>query len=201
MIAVVDSGVANVASVMAALYRLKVTAEVTADATKLRTASHVILPGVGAADAAMAQLKEKKLIDVLRDLTQPVLGICLGMQLMFTASEEGAKAGCMTPCLGLLAGTVQRLPASQDRPVPHMGWNQVVLSDRSHPLLRGVTNSDYVYFVHSFAVPVGTQTLASCDYGFPFTAVAGFRNFLGCQFHPERSGAVGARILKNFMDI
>jgi glutamine amidotransferase len=197
MIAVIDSGVANLASVMAALQRLGADAEITADAEKIRVAHHVILPGVGSAAPAMAQLKAKKLVDTLRVLTQPVLGICLGMQLLFARSEEnGGVEG-----LGILPGTVRLLPSSPALPVPHMGWNQIELRKHDHPLFRGVGDSSYGYFVHSYAAPVTDTTLAVSDYGGAFAAVVAQRNFVGCQFHPERSSAVGSLMLKNFLEM
>ena len=197
MIAVIDSGVANLASVMAALHRLNADAEVTADAAKIEKASHVILPGVGAAAPAMAQLQSKKLVDVIRRLTQPVLGICLGMQLLFTKSEEGQG----TECLGVLPGIVRAMKAKPDMPVPHMGWNAIKPAQSDHKLLRDIGNGSFVYFVHSFAVPVNEVTVASADYGDVFTAIAARDNFFGCQFHPERSGAIGSRILQNFLSL
>ena len=197
MLAVVDSGVANLASVMAALQRLGVAAEVTDKAERIQTASRVILPGVGSASAAMAQLEARRLIPVIRGLTQPVLGICLGMQLLFAHSEEGGGQDC----LGLIRGNVERLPPKFDMPVPHMGWNQIKLHHVDHPLLRSIENGSFVYYVHSYAASVGDYTLASCAYSETFTAVAGHKNFFGCQFHPERSGIVGQQILKNFLDM
>jgi glutamine amidotransferase len=196
-VAVIDSGVANLASVMAALSRLGVAAEVTADAQKIRSASRVILPGVGAASTAMAQLGNKGLVDVLRGLTQPVLGICLGMQMLFTRSQE--SGGC--DCLDIIHGHVKQLQPLPDKPIPHMGWNNITPRDAVHPLLRDLPSESFVYFVHSFAAPLGDYTLASCDYTERFTAIAGRKNFFGCQFHPERSGAIGAQILKNFMSM
>ena len=196
-LAIVDSGVANSASVVAALKRLNVEAEVTSDAQKIRSAAHVILPGVGAASAAMAQLEAKKLSDVIRGLTQPVLGICLGMQLLFAHSEE--SQGC--DCLNVIPGNIKKLHAKPDMPIPHMGWNQIIARKTDHPLLRGIADGSFVYFVHSFAAPVGNYTLASCDYSETFTAIAGHDNFFGCQFHPERSSLAGSQILKNFLDM
>ena len=196
-VVVVDSGVANLTSVMTALARLNVDAEVTDNAEKIKKAPRVILPGVGSAVAAMAQLEAKKLTDVLRRLTQPVLGICLGMQLLFARSDEGAGQDC----LGILPGNVKHLPITPDMPVPHMGWNQVKINKADHPLLRGIEDESFVYFVHSYAAPVGDYTLASCDYIEQFSAVVGCKNFLGCQFHPERSGVIGQKILKNFLEM
>jgi glutamine amidotransferase len=195
-LALVDSGVANLTSVVAALRRLGVTPDVTSDAAVLARADKVILPGVGSAQAAMTQLRAKGLIEPLRALTQPVLGICLGMQILFERSEESGGVDA----LGVLPGTVELLPGAEGMPIPHMGWNQI--SPRAaHPLLRGIADGAYVYFVHSYAVPVGDVTLAACVYSRAFTAVAGQGNFMGCQFHPERSGEVGAAILKNFVEL
>lgn len=201
MIAVIDSGVANLASVMAALQRSNADAVVTSNAAVIQKADRVVLPGVGAAGAAMAQLRSKNLVDVIRGLTQPVLGICLGMQLLFAGSEEGQSSGATLPCLDVIPGTVKQMVGTSDMPVPHMGWNQLKMSRRDHPLVRGVTDGAYVYFVHSFAVPVGDVTVASTDYGSAFTAIASHKNFYGCQFHPERSSNTGNQILKNFLEI
>jgi glutamine amidotransferase len=199
MIAVIDSGVANLASVMGALRRLGAEADVTSDSSKIRAADHVILPGVGAAGAAMDQLRAKGLIETIQNLTQPMLGICLGMQLLFAGSEEGQTGGALLPCLNVMPGAVRQMTASAETPVPHMGWNQIRFTQTDNPLLRGVSPESYVYFVHSFAAPVADYTLASCTYGNDFTAMAVSRNYFGCQFHPERSGQVGGDILKNFL--
>jgi imidazole glycerol-phosphate synthase subunit HisH len=199
VIAVVDSGVANLTSVMAALGRLGVEAAVTADAGCIGKADRVIVPGVGAAAAAMAQLKNKNLCDVLCALTKPVLGICLGMQILFARSFEGK--GEPIQCLGVFPDDVRVIKATPQTPVPHMGWNQITPLKADHPLLRGIEKNSYVYFVHSYAAPVSDTTLATTDYGGNFAAMAGARNFFGCQFHPERSGAVGSRILENFVRI
>ncbi|MER2520649.1 MAG: imidazole glycerol phosphate synthase subunit HisH [Bdellovibrionales bacterium] len=202
MIVIVDSGVANLASVMAALERLQAEAMISADPATIREAGHVILPGVGSAQAAMAKLRERKLVDTLRGLTQPVLGICLGMQMLFDQSEEGAEEGGYTPCLGLIKGTVKRMQAAKDSPIPHMGWNQLAPYGPASPLLEGIPKESYVYFVHSYAAPLGDATRATCEYAAnAFTAIASERNFHGCQFHPERSGAIGSRILQNFLKI
>lgn len=193
---IVDSGVANFTSVVAALNRLGVEPTVTADAPIIAAADKVLLPGVGSALAAMTQLRAKGLVEPLRALRQPVLGICLGMQILFDHSDESGGVDC----LGILPGRVGLLPARDGMPVPHMGWNQIT-PRAPHALLRGVEAGSYVYFVHSYAVAVGDACLASCDYSQPFTAVAGRGNVFGCQFHPERSGETGARILKNFVEM
>lgn len=196
-VAVVDSGVANLASVVAALRRLGVEPDVTADPAVLGRADRVILPGVGAAAAAMKRLRETGLLTTLSGLACPVLGICLGMQILFARSEESGG----TSCLGLLPGEVVALPASADHPVPHMGWNNLTIRRADHPLVRGVAPDAFVYFVHSYAAPVAALTVAETVYGMPFTAIAAKGNRMGCQFHPERSGAVGATILKNFLEM
>ncbi len=177
-----------------ALQRLGVDACLTDDADAIRNADRVILPGVGAADRGMARLRERGLVDTVRGLTQPVLGVCLGMQLLFEHSEEGD-----TPCLGILPGRLRRFDGAALR-VPHMGWNALRV-ERAVPLLCGIESGDFAYFVHSYAAPVGTETLASCDYGSAFSAVVRSGNFFGMQFHPERSGEVGARLLRNFLEL
>lgn len=194
-VAIIDSGGANIASLVYALERLGCTARLTADAAEIRAAERVILPGVGAAADAMARLAARGLVEVIPALTQPLLGICLGMQLLFESSEEGD-----TRCLGVLPGVVRRFAAAPGHPVPHMGWNSLQAVAAS-PLLRGTGDGDYAYFVHSYAAPVGAHTLARCSYGCEFSAVVARDNFYGTQFHPERSAAVGARILGSFLDL
>ncbi|SFK81759.1 imidazole glycerol phosphate synthase subunit HisH [Rhodanobacter glycinis] len=193
-VVLVDAGGTNIGSVRYALQRLGVDAALTSDAATIRTADKVILPGVGAAGPGMARLRELGLIELLRSLTQPVLGVCLGMQLLCAHSEEGD-----TECLGLIPAPVRRFVEAPGVRVPHMGWNRVV-ARREHPLLAGLGEDDQAYFVHSYAVPTGDWTLASSDYGQPFSAVIARDNFHGMQFHPERSAAVGAKLLKNFLD-
>jgi glutamine amidotransferase len=190
---IIDSGGANLASLQFALERLDAPATVTNSPTEVLNAQRVILPGVGSAADAMKRLHGTGLASVLPTLKQPVLGICLGMQLLFRHSEEGA-----VDCLGIIPDTVRRLKAEPGRPVPHMGWNTLVTL-REDPLLDDITNSDYVYFVHSYAAPVSDVTLARTDYGTQVSAVVRRGNFWGTQFHPERSAKIGARILANFL--
>ena len=196
-LAVVDSGVANLASVMAALHRLEVAAEITSNPEKISSAQRVIIPGVGAASAAMAQFEAKQLVKVIRNLTQPVLGICLGMQLMFEHSTEGQGV----KCLGVIPAKIKQLPTKPEMPIPHMGWNQIKACQSGHALLRGIADESFVYFVHSFAAELGAYTVARCTYSEDFSAIVAHKNFFGCQFHPERSGDVGRQILKNFLEI
>jgi len=191
-VAVVKLGVGNTASVLFALERLGVRAELTDDPARVADAARVILPGVGAAAYAARVLRDRGLDEVLRRFQRPLLGICLGQQLLFERSEEGDARG-----LGLLSGDVAALPNSRAWPSPHMGWSR--LSEcQPHPLLEGVAGA-YMYFVHSFACPVDEHTIASAEYGRPFAAAVARGNVFGCQFHPERSGAAGARVLANFM--
>ena len=195
MIAIIESGGANIASVRFALERLGVDSVLTADPAVISAAERVILPGVGAAPVAMAQLARAGLVECIRGLTQPVLGICLGMQLLFERSEEGD-----TPLLGLVGGTCGAFDPGMGLTVPHMGWNRLLpRGEGRHPLLSGVEDGAHVYFVHSYAAPVSADTVASCSYGVDFTALVARGNFMGAQFHPERSGPVGARILGNFL--
>jgi glutamine amidotransferase len=192
---IIDSGGANLASLQFAFERLGESAQVTDEPERIRAADRVILPGVGSAANAMTRLRATGLAEMLPTLTQPVLGICLGMQLLFARSEEGD-----VECLGVVPDTVRRLQPSGGQPVPHMGWNQLSAL-RPDPLLEGISAEDYVYFVHSFAAPVSAATLASTEYGGSVSAVVRRENFWGTQFHPERSAAVGARLLANFLKL
>lgn len=192
-VVLIDSGGANIGSVRYALERLGVDAPLTADADVIRGADRVILPGVGAAGTAMALLRQRGLVEVIRGLEQPLLGICLGMQLLFDASEEGD-----VPCLGLLPGTVTRIRGGEGLRVPHMGWNALTPL-REHPLLDGIPEGEQAYFVHGYCAPVTADTLATCTHGQTFAAVVGRGNRFGAQFHPERSAEVGARLLQNFL--
>ncbi|HVH34728.1 MAG TPA: imidazole glycerol phosphate synthase subunit HisH [Tahibacter sp.] len=194
-VVLVDGGGTNIGSVRYALQRLGVDAPLTTDAARIRAASHVILPGVGAAGPAMQRLAEFDLIDTLRSLRQPVLGVCLGMQLLFARSAEAD-----TPCLGLIPADVHKLPAAPGLRVPHMGWNRL-LPQRTHPLLADLPDDAYAYFVHGYAAPPGPWALAGCRHGSEFSAIVQNANFFGMQFHPERSAAVGSLLLKNFLTL
>jgi len=197
-VAVIDSGGANLASLRYALQRLGASAQVTTDFARIERASHVLLPGVGAAFDAMSRLKAAGLADRIGTLRQPVLGICLGMQLLFESSAEAESGQSATPCLGVLPGHVARLTADADHPVPHMGWNSLEIL-QPDPLLAGFGSQDYMYFVHSYVAPQSAVTLAVADYGRKVPAVVRRDNFRGVQFHPERSARAGARLLANFL--
>jgi imidazole glycerol-phosphate synthase subunit HisH len=191
---IIASGGANIASLQFALQRLGVQARLSADPADIRAATHVLLPGVGAAGDAMQRLRSAALDELIPRLTQPVLGICLGMQLLFERSEENGAE-----CLGIIAGSAARLPGTPGLPVPHMGWNTVAAPVAS-PLLTGIeTLGGYAYFVHSYAVGITRATIGVSHYGIDFSAAVQRDNFYGTQFHPERSAKVGARVLENFL--
>jgi glutamine amidotransferase len=192
---IIPSCGSNLASLQFALERLGADVPLTEDPARIRAASHVILPGVGAAAPGMERLAAAGLVELIPTLKQPVLGICLGMQLLFASSEEE-----QTRCLGVIDAEVRRFPASAALPVPQMGWNDLEAVGES-PLLAEVPNGTYAYFVHSYAAPPGPYTRAVTTYGVPFSAVIEQRNFFGTQFHPERSSRAGSQILDNFLKI
>lgn len=194
-VVLIDSGGANIGSVRYALERIGAQAQLSADPARISAATHVILPGVGAAAPAMQRLRELDLVKTIRGLRQPLLGICLGMQLLYESSDEGD-----VECLGLLPGRVRKLAASPGLRVPHMGWNMLQIECGS-ALLKGIDNDAYAYFVHGYAAPVDAATLASCTHGHAFSAVVQRDHIHGAQFHPERSATVGQRLLANFLEI
>jgi imidazole glycerol-phosphate synthase subunit HisH len=192
-VAIINSGGANIASLKYALRRLNVAAELTVDPDRIRAASHVILPGVGAAANAMDNLRRHNLDVVIPTLAQPVLGICLGMHLLAESSEEDDAK-----CLGIIPASATKLTGSPQNPVPNMGWCPVNI-ERDHALLDGIEPGTYFYFVHSYAVSPGAFTQATALHGTEMTAVLAHRNFVATQFHPERSSSAGARLLQNFL--
>jgi glutamine amidotransferase len=192
-LAIIDSGGANIASLRYAIERLGIDSQVTTDPQTLQAATHVILPGVGAAADCMERLRKANLVETIRSLRQPLLGVCVGMQLLFDSSEEGDVA-----CLGLLPGRVRRFADRDGLPVPHMGWNQLEF-EQPAPLLDGIASGDHVYFVHSYCAPVNEDTVAATTYGERFAAVVRRGNVFGAQFHPERSARAGSLVLRNFL--
>lgn len=190
---IIDTGCANLSSVKFAFERLGYQPKISRDLEEIKAADKLILPGVGTAMAAMKNLNDRNLVETIRGLTQPVLGVCLGMQMMTDYSTEGDVE------------TLQVINAKTDKlkdcglPLPHMGWNSIKF-DESHPLFKGIPNGSYFYFVHSYAVIPNENTIATCEYGVPFSAVLQKDNFYGAQFHPERSGKAGAQLLKNFVE-
>jgi len=191
-VVIVDYGVGNVQSIRFALNRLGYEGVLTSDIQTIETAKHVIFPGVGHAEVAANQLKASGLDSVLKQLTQPVLGICLGMQLMCTSSEEGDTTG-----LGLFDLEIKRF--DEGLKVPCVGWNK--LEHLKSPLFTGLEPQNHVYFVHSYYAPLSEQTIAVANYGLSYSAALQNDNFFGVQFHPERSGEVGEQILKNFLNL
>ena len=194
-VVIMDTGCANLSSVKWAIERLGYTPEVSRDSDVVLRADKLFLPGVGTAQAAMKQLEERDLIDLVKACTQPVLGICLGMQLLGRGSDENGGV----PTLGIIDEPVS-LMNTHGLPLPHMGWNQITAQAGNH-LFRGIDEGSYFYFVHSYAMPVTASTIAQCHYGEAFTAAVQKDNFFGVQFHPERSGKAGAHLLKNFLEM
>lgn len=194
-IAVIKYNAGNICSVEHALKRLGADAVVTADKETLLAADKIIFPGVGEAETTMRHLRANGLDELIKNLKQPVLGICLGMQLMCCHSEEGDA-----DCLGIFPVDVKRfVPARHTDKVPHMGWNTI--SQACSPLFDGFDREEYVYFVHSYYVPLNEFTAAQTHYILPYSSALHKDNFYATQFHPEKSGAVGERILKNFLDL
>lgn len=194
-VVILDTGCANLSSVTYAVQRLGYQPVISREPEIVLRADKLFLPGVGTAHAAMDQLKRRDLIDLIKVCTQPVLGICLGMQLLARHSEE--SGGIDT--LSIIDAPVNRM-TDFGLPLPHMGWNQVY-PQAANPLFRGIAEGTYFYFVHGYAMPICPNTIAQTNYGEPFTAAVEKDNFFGVQFHPERSGAAGARLLKNFLEM
>lgn len=194
-VVLIDWGGGNIGSVRYALERIGARAVLSADPAVIGSAERVILPGVGAAPPAMTRLRELELVEPIRRLRQPLLGICLGMQLLYESSEEGD-----VECLGLLPGRVTRMTTAPGLRLPHMGWNRL-RRERDAALLDGIDNGGWAYFVHGYAAPVSDDTLSSSEHGERFSAVVGRGACMGAQFHPERSSAVGQRLLANFLSL
>ena len=195
-VAVVHLGAGNTASVQFALERLGADVVVTSDAGVIANAERVVLPGVGAAGYAMERMSALGLTDIIKSFERPLIGLCLGQQLLFAESEENGGAHM----LGFIPGRVTRIPVRDGLPVPHMGWSRLG-GLKDDPLLEGVNEGDYAYFVHSYACPESAATIAEADYGAAVPAMVRSGNRWGCQFHPERSAKAGARILRNFLEL
>lgn len=195
-VAIIKYNAGNIFSVDCALRRIGITAEITDDPEKIRKADKVIFPGVGEASSAMAHLRHHRLDEVIRNLSQPLLGICIGQQLLCAHSEEGD-----TDCIGIFDVPVKRFhPSADGLKIPHMGWNRVQLTTEN-PLLTEALDNNFVYYVHSFYVPLNCWTIAKTEYIGEFSAAMRKDNFFATQFHPEKSGDVGERILKNFIEL
>jgi imidazole glycerol-phosphate synthase subunit HisH len=192
MIAIIKYNAGNITSVQNALNRLGYESIITDDETAIRNADKVIFPGVGEASTAMQYLQERKLDVLIKSLTQPVLGICLGQQLMCAYSEENN-----TNCLGIFDATVKLFPPAEL--VPHMGWNNIEINNNK--LFEGITAADNFYFVHSYYATISENTIGTCNYILPFSAAMQKDNFYATQFHPEKSADVGERVLRNFLEV
>jgi glutamine amidotransferase len=195
---IVDTGCANLSSVKFAVERLGFQVIISDDIETIKNAEKVILPGVGTAKHAMKNIRAKGLVETLQNLTQPVLGFCLGMQLMCRSSVESSN-GEIVECLNIIPTDIKSLDAKSER-LPHMGWNTLT-SVSNHPVFKNIDIGDYFYFVHSFAAQLSEYTVASCQYGSEFSAAVAKDNFIGCQFHPERSSELGSKIIKNFLEL
>jgi len=195
---IIDTGCANLSSVKFSVERLGFEVLITDDIDIIKSADKVILPGVGTAKHAMKNIIEKGLVETLQNLTQPVLGFCLGMQLMCRSSVE-SSTGDIVECLNIIPTDIVPLDAKELR-LPHMGWNTLTRVN-NHPVFSGINLGDYFYFVHSFAASVSEYTVATCQYGNEFSAAIAKNNFIGCQFHPERSSELGSKIIKNFLEL
>lgn len=195
---IIDTGCANISSLKFALQRLGYHIDVSAEPSVIKAAKKVFLPGVGTAEYAMKGVNDRQLASLIKQLTQPVLGICLGMQLLTEHSIENAVD---THCLALIPGEIKRIEMQNNSVrLPHMGWNTLT-NISSSPLFTGINESDYFYFVHTYCATVNEFALATCDYGQNFAASLQKDNFFGVQFHPERSGKSGAKLLQNFMEL
>lgn len=192
-IAIIDSGGANIASLVYALKRLNTSSVLTTDSEIIKNADRVLLPGVGAAKDAMYKLKKAGLVDVIKNLKQPVLGICLGMQLLSDFSEEEN-----VECIGVIPGAAFKLKASSTKPVPNMGWCSTEIISKNK-ILKNIKNNSYFYYIHSYALPVSKFTIATAKHEEPFSAVIQKNNFFATQFHPERSSDEGSKLLANFL--
>lgn len=195
MLAIIDYGAGNTQSVINCLERIQCPFILTDQVEDIRQSDKIILPGVGHAAAAMHSLQNKRLIDVIKNFEKPLLGVCLGMQLLYDFSEEGD-----TLCLGIVPGKIKKFKPQNQEKVPHMGWNQIAKTSPD-PIFDQVSDGENFYFVHSFFAEVSSYSTTTCDYVQPFTASCRYNNFYGMQFHPEKSGNAGEQLIQNFLKL
>lgn len=200
-LAIIDTGGANLSSLLNAFERLNVESIVATDRRVLDQATHLILPGVGHAKVAETKLKETELVDYIKNDQRPILGICLGFQLLYSNLEEGSKNNNPTKGLNILNGTVKKMIPSSDFNVPHMGWSQLDLKTTDSKLLKDISSDEYFYFVHSYATPTNEFVTSTAKNQIQIPATLEYKNFYATQFHPEKSGLVGEKLLKNFLSI
>jgi glutamine amidotransferase len=193
---VVDTGGANLTSITNAIERLKIDFVISDKAADIKSATHVILPGVGSAKPIMDKLIKYNLIETIKNIKTPLLGICLGMQILFDYLEEDDISG-----LGVITGTVLKFPNDINLSIPHMGWNQLDFKDNKSQLFQNINTKSYVFFAHSYYVPINKYTISETSYGFEYSSSVNFNNFFGVQFHPEKSGEIGSSIFKNFFKL
>nr|ADA82645.1 imidazole glycerol phosphate synthase HisH subunit [endosymbiont of Polyrhachis andromache] len=195
-IIIINTGCANLFSIYTTIKRLGHHPIITNDTNIISKADKIFLPGVGSAQSAMKNLKQKNLIDVLKNITKPILGICLGMQILAKYSEENEG----TKTLGIINTTVKRIPYC-GLSLPHVGWNKTTIKNEKHCLFQNIKNNSYFYFIHNYFIPLCQETIAYTYYGKPFTAAIKYQNFFGVQFHPEKSSTAGQQLIKNFLEL
>jgi glutamine amidotransferase len=193
---VVDTGGANLTSITNAIERLKIDFVISDKAADIKSATHVILPGVGSAKPIMDKLIKCNLIETIKNIKTPLLGICLGMQILFDYLEEDDISG-----LGVITGPVLKFPNDFNLSIPHMGWNQLEIKDNNTQLFQNINTKSYVFFAHSYYVPINKYTISETSYGFEYSSSVNSNNFFGVQFHPEKSGEIGSSIFKNFFKL
>ena len=195
-VGIIRTGTSNEASVIFALERLGVEWKLITLPSEMLEVQRFILPGVGSASKAMASLQATGLDHAIQNLDKPLLGICLGMQILYEYSEEDE-----CPCLGILPGKIEKISSQDGLRTPHMGWNKLQFKVPTNPLFRGLSEAEYMYFVHSYCHSPDENTIATCEYGSVFTAMTNREHFFGCQFHPERSSVAGSKIIENFLEV